>query len=489
MSKELLNEREFELINIIGPRIGLNQRDLSRHMNLSLGNVNMLLRRMISKGFLRIKQLDKRKVEYILTPKGFAEKMRKSVNYTLKTINSIGLIKERLKKVLKDLVNKGERNFYIWGESDFAVLVEAVLKELCKEEYSVSHINEFPKSVFDGVILVCKEVPYSKDEVKKYKIINIIEQLASDDEFVKEITSSESLINSVFKEKILVPNSYDYIGVYLTEKCHLACAYCITDHQGSKYRENSYKHLSSEQWIEGLNRLELPLDVPITLQGGEPFLYKGIWEILENTKHKVDIMTALPSFLTVDHFKKLKTLKWNKRESPYPTIRVSYHKGQNNYKELIERIAEFQKILSIGLYYLEHPSVSEEEINEVKVYANKYNVELRSKEFLGEFEGVKYGTVKFPEAVKGEPVGGKVKCKNTVVPIAPDGLIYLCHSDLYANRRNSALGNIMDDSFVFPKNYITCFNYGLCNECDIKIKTNHYQQYGYTSVDIKFENE
>ena len=43
MPKEVLDEREFELINIIGAEIGANQRRLSRLMDLSLGMTNMLL--------------------------------------------------------------------------------------------------------------------------------------------------------------------------------------------------------------------------------------------------------------------------------------------------------------------------------------------------------------------------------------------------------------------------------------------------------------
>jgi hypothetical protein len=96
-----------------------------------------------------------------------------------------------------------------------------------------------------------------------------------------------------------------------------------------------------------------------------------------------------------------------------------------------------------------------------------------------------YGTIKFSDAVAGKIQGKKVMCKNTVMPVAPDGNIYLCHSDLYFDRRERALGSITDESFIFPENYIPCDYYGLCSECDVKIKTNHYQQYGYTSVDIK----
>jgi hypothetical protein len=30
----------------------------------------------------------------------------------------------------------------------------------------------------------------------------------------------------------------------------------------------------------------------------------------------------------------------------------------------------------------------------------------------------------------------------------------------------------------------TCYNFGDCNPCDVKIKTNRFQEYGHTSVEI-----
>jgi len=290
--------------------------------------------------------------------------------------------------------------------------------------------------------------------------------------------------------KILIPQDYDYVGVYLTDKCFLKCPYCLTSHHGATFigRQGS-PHLSAKDWMKGLNRLVLPKDVPITLQGGEPFLYKGIWEILEGIDHKVDIMTALPPFLTREHFLKLKTLAWNRRPAPYPTIRVSYHKGQNDFKELVGRIADLNDILSIGLYYLTHPSIPEAEIAEMKCYAKAKGVELRAKDFLGLHQGKMHGELKYSGSVVGRRAESAVYCRNTVVPIAPDGRIYLCHSDLYFNRVGRALGHILDVHFEFPEKHLPCPNFGLCSECDVKIKTNHFQQYGYTSVDILFSQE
>ncbi len=289
-------------------------------------------------------------------------------------------------------------------------------------------------------------------------------------------------------QKVVIPNSYDYIGVYLTNKCHLSCDYCITAHHNARFRYEERKCLSAEQWVESLNRFVLPKDVAVTLQGGEPFLYPGIWEILEGLKRKIDILTALPPFLSKGHFVKLKTLDWNRREAPYPTIRVSYHKGQHDYRELVRRIAELQTVLSIGLYCLEHPSYKEE-FAEVKQFAKGFGVEVRKKEFLGYCDGKLYGTFRYKDACTGKKKGIRVMCRNTVVPVAPDGDIYRCHSDLYLERKSSELGNILDDDLVIEDKYYDCDNYGTCSECDVKIKTNRYQIYGYTSVDIKFPKE
>ncbi len=185
MNKDALDEREFELVNIVGANLASNQRDLSKHLNLSLGQTNMLIRRLITKGYIRITQLNKRKVKYLLTPKGIAEKMRKSIKYTLKTINSIGLINDRLQLSLREFVERGERNFVILGKSDFAMLVEIAIKKLCNDaECHIIHREELPETANGEVLIICKEDVDARAYKIYGKILNLIEELAKDNMFV-----------------------------------------------------------------------------------------------------------------------------------------------------------------------------------------------------------------------------------------------------------------------------------------------------------------
>ncbi|MEI7998041.1 MAG: MarR family transcriptional regulator [Candidatus Omnitrophota bacterium] len=183
-TKDFLNEREFELVNIVGSQLAANQRDLSRHMNLSLGMTNMVLRRLITKGYIRIKQLNRRKVEYILTPKGFTEKMRKCVKYTLKTINSIGFIKKNVLNILNNFYVDGIRKFYVLGVSDLGGVIEIVLRENFKGDYILANVQEITADMMDGVILICREdvqVPAG------LKVVNMIEELAKDFEGLAQV--------------------------------------------------------------------------------------------------------------------------------------------------------------------------------------------------------------------------------------------------------------------------------------------------------------
>ena len=182
MPTEKLSEREFELVNIVAAQLPLNQRDLSRHMDLPLGAINMLIRRLVTKGHIRTKQLNKRKVEYILTPKGFAEKMRKSIKYTLKTINSIGLIKARIQEILLALCKDGARDFFIVGKSDLSLLIEMAAKEIPLNDCSFSVIDEIPQTAIKGILLICKE-NICQDHLALHNYMDLIQELAKENPY------------------------------------------------------------------------------------------------------------------------------------------------------------------------------------------------------------------------------------------------------------------------------------------------------------------
>ncbi|MDP6959498.1 MAG: radical SAM protein [Planctomycetota bacterium] len=289
--------------------------------------------------------------------------------------------------------------------------------------------------------------------------------------------------------EVVLPPSYDYAGIYLMQRCHLACEYCITEHNDSRFLSSpaGSERLSVDQWVAGLDRLRLNDGIPVTFQGGEPFLYKGILEIVDRIQHPVDILTALPPGVTADRFRAMRRPEALRRNAPYPNIRVSYHPGQNRIEDLIERVLEIQEVVSIGIYIVDHPDNTAER-ERARLLCEKAGVFFKTKEFLGYHEGVLYGEYRYPGATVGRVVRPEVWCRNTVLIVHSNGTIFHCHSDLYHRREDLAVGHILDHDLSIPDRHRICQFYGLCSECDVKVKTNHHQVFGYTSADIRFEN-
>ena len=60
---------------------GQSQRRLASELGIALGLVNAYLKRCVKKGLVKVSQAPARRYAYYLTPQGFAEKSRLTVEY------------------------------------------------------------------------------------------------------------------------------------------------------------------------------------------------------------------------------------------------------------------------------------------------------------------------------------------------------------------------------------------------------------------------
>jgi len=279
---------------------------------------------------------------------------------------------------------------------------------------------------------------------------------------------------------IIIPKSYNYIATFLSLTCNLRCSYCINYFEKGNFVK---KYLSGKEWVRGLNRIFSRDDLPISLQGGEPSLHKDFIYILNNIKPElnIDILTNLQ--FDEEEFISRVSPDRIKRKSPYASIRVSYHPETMKLEPLVKKVLKLQDNgFSIGIWGVTHPA-QEAEVLRAKEYCTPLGIDFRTKEFLGEHDGKMYGTYRY-EGACDRKFAQKVLCKTTELIIGSGGDIYRCHSDLYEGRK--PIGNILDENFEIEEKFRECDVFGHCNPCDVKVKTNRFQQFGHTSVEIKF---
>ncbi len=278
---------------------------------------------------------------------------------------------------------------------------------------------------------------------------------------------------------IIIPAHYNYVGAFLTLSCNLSCSYCINDFGGPTAAK---RHLTGPEWVEAINRIESRPDLPITMQGGEPSLHKDFIYILNNIKPELnlDILTNLQ--FDADEFMEKVDPARIKRDAPYASIRVSYHPETMELEPLAAKVKKLQDAgYSIGIWGVMHPSQIEI-INKAAEYCASMGIDFREKEFLGECQGVMHGTYKYEGSTE-RRFKKTVMCKTTELIMGPDGGVYRCHSDLYEGR--PPVGLVTDPAFELEDIYRVCNDFGFCNPCDVKVKTNRLQEFGHTSVDIK----
>lgn len=278
---------------------------------------------------------------------------------------------------------------------------------------------------------------------------------------------------------------HNYVAFFLTLACNLSCPYCINRH-GDVSAVSGRPHMSAANWVAAANRLVLRDDLPLTLQGGEPTLHNGFFRIVNEVKPeiKMDLMTNL--MFDVDSFIKNVPVWRFTREAPYAAIRVSYHPGQNDIDDLIAKTCVLQDAgFRIGLYGIEHPDPEiRKHILGVQERCLRLGLDFRLKEFLGEYTNHLYGTFKYQDCVNGSTLK-RCLCRTSELITDPAGYVYKCHADLYSGR--NPVAHILDDNFNEDAidEFRECLCYGSCNPCDVKVKTNRFQVFGHTSVEIQ----
>jgi hypothetical protein len=163
-------------------------------------------------------------------------------------------------------------------------------------------------------------------------------------------------------------------------------------------------------------------------------------------------------------------------------------------KKLVENVRKFKDAgFDIGIYGLKHPDPMLSAANtQMQFRCIDSGINYREKDFTGKYEGfddidrpfsITHGDYsKYPNSILEENTKNCM-CKTSELLIGPKGDIYKCHRDLYA--KENSIGDITNLNFQIEDIFRRCNQYGQCNPCDVKLKTNYKQELKHTSVEIK----
>ncbi len=108
------------LLDAVSREPTVTQRRLSRELGVALGVANAVLRRCVVKGLIKIKQAPIRRYGYYLTPLGFTEKSRLTLEYLNLSFQLFRDAREQYAAIFTGLSARGLRRIVLAGAGELA---------------------------------------------------------------------------------------------------------------------------------------------------------------------------------------------------------------------------------------------------------------------------------------------------------------------------------------------------------------------------------
>lgn len=96
------------------------QASLAAQLGVAIGTVNWHLKRLIEKGYVKARRVERRKLRYVITPEGIALRTRLTLDYIQSSFRLYRLVRERSIAALQQAFQSGYSCVFVEGEGDVA---------------------------------------------------------------------------------------------------------------------------------------------------------------------------------------------------------------------------------------------------------------------------------------------------------------------------------------------------------------------------------
>jgi DNA-binding MarR family transcriptional regulator len=171
-------DRDLRLLAAIEEGAPLTQRALAERLGVALGLANLCLKRLARKGYIKVVHFNDRpaarkRLRYLLTPKGLAEKSRLTYEHMVYSLHLYRRTRQTLRESLGRMAVDGLERVVFYGTGEAAELAYLTLRELGLEPVAmfgpesggrflgspVRPVTELAGERFDAVVVATFERP------------------------------------------------------------------------------------------------------------------------------------------------------------------------------------------------------------------------------------------------------------------------------------------------------------------------------------------
>ncbi|MEJ5202995.1 MAG: winged helix-turn-helix transcriptional regulator [Anaerolineales bacterium] len=147
------HSRDLIILEQIEQDPDATQASLAQQLDVAVGTINWHLKRLIAKGYVKVRRAQRKKLRYIITPEGMAFRARLTIDYIQNSFRLYRLVRERVLAALEQIQAAGYNQVQISGDGEVA----EVCRLTCLDRgIAVTEKSGLPRLEIHGLkIIVC----------------------------------------------------------------------------------------------------------------------------------------------------------------------------------------------------------------------------------------------------------------------------------------------------------------------------------------------
>jgi DNA-binding MarR family transcriptional regulator len=155
-------DRELILLEEIANDPDVNQATLAELLDVAVGTVNWHIKRLVSKGYIKAKRAQRKKLRYIITPDGIALRAKLTVQYIENQMRLYRETRQHVKDLLAEIRKEGFSQVKITGKSEIADVCQLTCLE---QGFEVVDRDDIPMLEVKGYSVVLRNKPERETQV------------------------------------------------------------------------------------------------------------------------------------------------------------------------------------------------------------------------------------------------------------------------------------------------------------------------------------
>jgi DNA-binding MarR family transcriptional regulator len=120
MDSALEYDRDLIILDCIEKDPDATQASLASQLGVAIGTINWHLKRLVAKGYVKVRRAERRKLLYLITPEGIGLRASLTMDYINNQFRLYRLARERSLKALDEVRQAGSRKIRLGGDGDVA---------------------------------------------------------------------------------------------------------------------------------------------------------------------------------------------------------------------------------------------------------------------------------------------------------------------------------------------------------------------------------